>query len=413
MTDRIRLGDFNGPPRRSADFRVGANHDAEVELVAYSARALMALPDPPASGELLGQLVYQGSRTILVGATGHGKTTLALQMVRAIVAGEEWLGLAGAGRGPALILDLEQGLKSIKRGLRDAGLAERDDVLCVSVPDGLAIDRDVLHLAALDGLLQTYRPAVVLLDPYYKAHRAEDPNAERPIIDLMRQLDHLRASYGFALILPAHPRKADPKLVGMRKLSIDDVAGSGAVTRGAEVVLGIERLHQGAARLRYLKDRDGESPIGEHLLLTFTRGEGFRINEETPDTPEVLKAKILDGPADTWLTTREWASEVKVDHNRVKAMLAAMAEAPEEPIYFSCPAPGRHPTARCYARCIEPPIHLNTPSQLGLEQAGVLGVSPLRGDEGDTPTPGPAQGVNTPPLSGDGPNPLLEPEEEA
>jgi hypothetical protein len=246
----------------------------------------------------------------------------------------------------------------------------------------------------------------VLLDPYYKAHRAEDPNAERPIIDLMRTLDALRAAYGFALILPAHPRKRDRTQVGARKLTTDDVAGSGAATRGAEIVLGIERLGQGAARLRWLKDRDGDSEVGSALPLLYTKEAGFWINEESVETDEGAKGKVLAGPQDTWLTTREWAREVKIDHNRMKPLLEELAADASQPVYYAQPAPGRHPSARCFAVCIEPPIHLNTPGLFEAGQAGVLGVSPLRGEGGNTPTPGPAAEANTPAPR----NPLLDDE---
>ena len=59
---------------------------------------LCALPDPPDSDELLGPLVARGSRLVLGGHTGEGKTTLALQLVRAIVLGEELARLAGRRR---------------------------------------------------------------------------------------------------------------------------------------------------------------------------------------------------------------------------------------------------------------------------------------------------------------------------
>src|SRR5438093_1458953 len=85
-----------------------------------------------------------------------------------------------------------------------------------------------------------------LPDPIYKAHRGA-ANEERPIVDLMRILDALRAKFGFALIMPAHPRKDVVASNGARKLTLHDVAGSGAITRGAEIVLGLERLSHGYA----------------------------------------------------------------------------------------------------------------------------------------------------------------------
>ena len=45
----------------------------------------------------------------------------------------------GSGVGRALVLDAEQGAKSLKRRLREAELDKRDDVDVIRVPDGLAI----------------------------------------------------------------------------------------------------------------------------------------------------------------------------------------------------------------------------------------------------------------------------------
>ena len=98
------------------------------DLEVLTARALCALPDPPKSDELLGPLLVRGSRTVLGAHTGEGKTTLALQALRAVVLGGEMLGYEGAGGGRALVVDLEQGLRTIKRRLREAGLARCDQL---------------------------------------------------------------------------------------------------------------------------------------------------------------------------------------------------------------------------------------------------------------------------------------------
>ena len=79
-------------------------------------------------------------------------------------------------------------------------------MIVVRSPDGLALDENPVHLAELERLLDAHRPAVVVLDPFYKAHRG-DANEERAVVDLMRYLDALRARHGFALIMPSQPRK--------------------------------------------------------------------------------------------------------------------------------------------------------------------------------------------------------------
>jgi hypothetical protein len=320
------------------------------ELEALTARATMALPEPADDVMLAGPLVTRGGRTIIVADTGHGKTTLAVQIGAAILTGADVLGYSGAGAGPLMIVDLEQGLRSVKRTLSEAGLADRDDVLVVRAPDGLALDDDgASNRAELDRLVYQHRPAVLLLDPFYKAHRG-DSNDERSVVDLMRNLDALRAHYGFALILPAHPRK-DPASSPARKLTLHDVAGSGAVTRGAEVVLGLERLSHGYARLRILKDRDGDLEVGDEWPLIFTRGEGFRLDPKEQESAELLEQRIL-ATAPGWLTVREWAAALEIRQGRAKELLAQLAEANQ--LASAIGPPGRSAKAQCYSTAPAP-----------------------------------------------------------
>jgi hypothetical protein len=289
-------------------------------LQAITARALGALPEPPETDMLVGPLVVRGARTIVVGDTGHGKTTFSFQLAGAVLNGSDMLGYHGCGTGPVLIIDLEQGLRSIKRVLRETRLADRDDVLFVRTPDGLSLDSDQQQRAELAGVIARHRPALVIVDPYYKAHRG-DVNEERPIVDLMRYLDALRTEHNFALILPAHPRK-DPLSKTARKLTLHDVAGSGAVVRGAEIVLALERLSPGYARLRFLKDRDGDLPVGEAWGLLFDRDEGFRR-----DPADGAPARDLEGEIASYVgehprsSTNDIAQGVAAGRARVSEIL--------------------------------------------------------------------------------------------
>ena len=63
--------------------------DEPFALDVLTARGVCELPDPPKSDELLGPLVVRGSRLVLGGNTGEGKTTMALAIVRAVVARRE------------------------------------------------------------------------------------------------------------------------------------------------------------------------------------------------------------------------------------------------------------------------------------------------------------------------------------
>ncbi len=314
-------------------------------LRVYTAKELVAIPDPPESDFLLGPLVLRGARTIIVGDTGHGKTTLALQFNAAILLARECIGQTGQGNGPVVFIDIEQGIRSIKRGLREAGLHDQEDVIYITQPDGLELDSNKEHREELEHVLAHLQPSVVTIDPYYKAHRG-DSNEERAVVDLMRYLDALRAQHHFALILPAHPRK-DPASSPVRKLSLHDVSGSGAAVRGAEVILSIERLAHGFSRLRILKDRDGDLPVGDTWPLVFERGEGFKLDPKEQASEEDIENQIRSDQTGEWRTIPEWAMYLGIRETKAKTILNRMVE--KEQVQFLLGPAGRSPKAKCYS----------------------------------------------------------------
>jgi hypothetical protein len=289
---------------------------ATFALVPESARELCAQPDPPESDRLVGLVVVRRQRTILAAESGAGKTTLAQHLVRAATEGGELLGWEARGGARVLIVDLEQGLKSIKRGLREAGLDRSELVDVVRVPDGLALDSDPAHVAAVEELLAVDEWDVVVLDPLYKAH-AGDSNDERQIVDLMRRLDGWREQHGFALILTSHLRKP----VAGAKFTLAEVFGSSALTRGAEVVLGLRRLAPGYARLHFLKDRDGDLPVGESWGLLFDRETGYRRDPNDGKKPKAADRirELLEEDPD--LGVEQLATAAKVSDRTVRRVM--------------------------------------------------------------------------------------------
>jgi hypothetical protein len=250
------------------------------ELEIVTARELCARPDPDLSDTyLLGPLLRRGERTIFGGATvtGDGKTTFAARALSAAVRGTDFLGWKGAGGLRALILDLEQSERDLKRVLREAGLDEGADVDIVRVPDGLALNCDRRHVAEVERVLEEGRYDLVFLDPWYKAHRG-DSNSEQQIVVLTRLLDGWRERLRFGLPMSTHSRK---KQLGSNGFTIDDLFGSSGFVRGAEVIVGIELVEQGVSRLHFLKDRAGELPArGTKWVLLFDRETGYRLAPE-------------------------------------------------------------------------------------------------------------------------------------
>jgi hypothetical protein len=273
---------------------VAASGESSLRLVVVTARDLCTRGDPPGAQQLVGPIVLRGCRTVVGGQTGQGKTTFALGLVAAYVNKSDFLGWTGSG-GRALVIDLEQGEMTIKKRLREAGLEDSDQVDLALVPDGVRLDSDAEQRAEFERVFAEGGYGLVLLDPYYKAHGG-DANNEREVMALMLQLDRWRSAYEFALILPTHGRKPSPTNSG-RPTIHDIAAGSGAIVRGAEVVVGVEIEKPGVTRLYAFKHRDGDDELPLHRdpwKLTFSRDAGYQRLDTSTGERKASSEEIAD-----------------------------------------------------------------------------------------------------------------------
>jgi hypothetical protein len=284
-----------------------------------TARDLCRLPDPP-SEQIAGPLLVRGDRTVIGAGTGEGKTSFALAMIRAIVHGQEFLGYP-TGRCRILILDAEQGLKTIKRRLVEAGLDDSAEVDVIRAPDGLSLDRDEQQVAAIERVIASGGHGAVILDPLYKLHIA-DSNEERGAVDLMRTLDRLREALRFALMLPMHTRKAP---ASGAKFTMNEFFGSSAYTRGAEIVLGLHRPKDGYAFLHIFKHRDGDLSTPDKWPLLFSRETGYRHDPNATEPKSTCADKIREALADgIRMTAEQLAKETGYAAETIRKTAAKM-----------------------------------------------------------------------------------------
>jgi len=200
-------------------------------------------------------------------------------MVKAIIDGDAFLGYKGIGpdedgkKPIILIIDAEQSVPDIQRLALETGMVGSEHVHYISVPDGMHLGDGTPDSVQLEQIIALLRPDVLIVDPAYKV-ASIDSNNERDVVDLMRLFDRWRTEYGFAFVMPVHTRKGDSKAQGGNP-TLDDIFGSGAFSRGAEVILGIRQLEPGLSRLYIWKHRPGELDKGTHIDLTFDRDSGF------------------------------------------------------------------------------------------------------------------------------------------
>lgn len=282
-----------------------------------TAREVCEIPLP--EGESVWGPVWPGYRLIIAGNPGQGKTTFCFAVVRAVAHGETFLDWQGCG-GRVLVIDTEMGLRSVQKALTKSGLDDSDVVDYARVPDGLELDSSPAQLEWLNHEITERQPVMVVIDPLYKAHGG-DSNDERQMIDLMRKLDKLRDAHGFVLVIPMHLRKTDPR---QPDFGLNDVFGSGAFTRGPEVVLGIRKKHPGASRLLFLKDRDGDMSGAEAWNLSYSPADGFERDkdDEIPVPVQIARAFLVNG--DGVMTLDQIAAAIGSSRKTARDHLAGM-----------------------------------------------------------------------------------------
>jgi hypothetical protein len=294
----------------------------EIALEIMTAKEVMKLPTRSRDGELLGPLLYRGDRLVLGAHTGHGKTSWALQAIAAAVRGGSFLAWKGRGECRALVIDVEQGIRTIQRRIREVGIQESESVYYLRIPDGLALDSDRNAIAKMEKIFHNGRYDAVLADPLYKLSRG-DPNDSRSAVDLMRRFDGWRERYGFALVLPMHCRKPHPNA----KLTSHDLFGSSSYQWGAEVICGLDRKSSGFSLLHWWKDREGDlaedgAVIGTHWGLSFDRENGFtRATEGGGRIKTSFRVRALLREHPEGMRKRDMARELDVAESTIKNAL--------------------------------------------------------------------------------------------
>jgi hypothetical protein len=192
-----------------------------------------------------------GGFAILFGGPGKGKTWLALDLARALVRGEPWLGLATPREGVrAGMLELELGAYSMQARLRTLGFGShpRDEglrVLCRPMLRGAVDLCRPDDIEAVREWVRAHRLEVLMVDALSRAHTASENKAEE-LGPVLAALDALRHETGCAIGLLHHERKqgdskfdddldalrGHSRMQSDRPVCVKQTAGCGAWCRG-------------------------------------------------------------------------------------------------------------------------------------------------------------------------------------
>lgn len=256
-----------------------------------TARELAEMQDPDIAWRVLG-LVGGGLITELDGAIKRsGKTTLVLALIRAILYGELFLGLA-TSYCPVVYL-AEQSGPSFKRALKRAGLLDREDlhILLWGQTTGLTWDQVIK-----DALRYTERVAAGLLVVdtlgQFSGVKGDNENSSGAAMDVMKPLQTATLDSVLAVLVNRHDRKGGGE-VG------DSGRGSSAYGGSVDIILHLQRqteVQPGEQRQRLLESLSRFEETPDQLVIELSESEPFQytsLGEIDQLRDETLRVEIL------------------------------------------------------------------------------------------------------------------------
>jgi hypothetical protein len=151
---------------------------------------------------LIDDVIAEGSLTVLVGPSGHGKTFLGLSMAGCIAAGMDWLGRA-TKQGKVIFVAAEGSGdlgKRVAAFRRANGLETLPDVWYLIEPVNLYEgDTDLLAVQ-----LRDEHPALIVIDTLARSMAGGDENFARDMNQVIGAADRLRHSTGATVLIVHH-----------------------------------------------------------------------------------------------------------------------------------------------------------------------------------------------------------------
>lgn len=274
-------------------------------LKIYPAKQLKSLP--PVDW-LVENLIPKGSLTTLFGASGLGKSFIALDMCLCVASGRPWLGKFHTAKGHALYLPFE-GLAGL--GQRIAAWEKYHGI--PDTPEAFWYAKDfetIQHhdpvLRLLEGIKEQLPepPKLVIIDTLSRAMMGAEENSAKDANLAMSNLDKLRASTGTAIMLIHHTTK-----------NTDYERGSTAIRAACDTMLLLKK-DDDALILKVDKQRDADpgkpfrlfmNPVDDSVVLSMhsSKGEG-ELGREAED---VLDAYWSIRQGDEPISYSAWKSQ--------------------------------------------------------------------------------------------------------
>lgn len=227
------------------------------------------------------RLLPKASIAILAGDTQAGKSFLAIDLALRMLCGRNYLGHpTKPGSVVYLCGEGQDGFAARLRAWQQQNSAHPDEAAGRYLEVSDVIPRlGKAHMGKLRNLIAAFAkqhghaPALVVVDTLSQGLEGDENDAE-VTAPVLRGLAKIRQRFGCSFLIVHHVVKG-PKLGRdeWHSITLNDVRGSGAITRNADTVLGVHRARDGQAwELVVLKQKDGAkvAPIRFDRLVVET-----------------------------------------------------------------------------------------------------------------------------------------------
>lgn len=251
-----------------------------VEVEAFDVFAKEPLPEPQ---WLIESVMERDSLAVLWGASGSGKSFVALDMALCIATGTRWLEKYPTTQGPVFYAAAEGG-----RGMRRRGRAWAKRHGFASIPDmyfypAAPLIRDPKFLEEFLKMVKKTNPALVVIDTLARSFTG-DENSAADMNEWIKAAVRIQNETGACVLIIHHTAKA------LKKGSKPTERGSGALRGALDTSIYVSRDEMGQVLIQNPKQKDG--PEFEDITVGL---EEVVLREAMDGKPKMTSLVVVPG----------------------------------------------------------------------------------------------------------------------
>lgn len=220
--------------------------------------------EPPNVTPIVGKgLLLPGTKLIMFGQWGIGKSLIANDLAMCIATNRTWLGFP-VNRCSVMTVQIEipqiQYRERMKKYVKGNRLVPPPDYYVIS-ESHLKLDKGA-GAAALDAAIAALKPKVLIIDPIYKV-LSGDISSNFDVEKLLDQFDLFIKRYGISVILIGHPKKPSmmPTMEGEVVSPGHDLLGASYFMDWADTAIFLKPVADMRLQLEFVKVRHGEDTL--------------------------------------------------------------------------------------------------------------------------------------------------------